>query len=192
MENASFKEGKWAKQILALQQADGSWGQFHSMSRQNGYALTTEQALRRLQHLGFSMQDSCIQNAVAYMERCLQGEQSIPDPRERLHDWDIFTALMLAARIRLFTDKSEPANAVAAQWAQIIGAAFADGSYCHERYLAAYRTVFGQVPPKKAGRLVDFVHFYPVALLAGMLPPETEAAVLRHIIKHAPPSPWVC
>lgn len=181
---SDHKNGKWAKQILALQQPDGSWGQFHSTSKVNGHALTTEQALRRLQILGFSMQDDCIQNAVAYMERCLTGEQTIPDPREKLHDWDIFTALMLAARIRLFTGESEPANAVAAQWAYITSAAFTDGDYCHERYLSAYREVFGQIPPKKAGRLVDFVHFYPVALLAGMLPPETEATALRYILRH--------
>lgn len=179
-----FRTGKWAQQILALQRPDGSWGQFHSMSKTNGYALTTEQALTRLQRLGFTMQDACIQKAVVYMERCLKGELFIPDPREKLHDWDIFTALMLAARIRLFTDSCDAANALARQWAGILTQAFAGGSYCHEAYLSAYRSTFGQTPPKKAGRLVDFVHFYPIALLPGCLDAETEAAVVRYILQH--------
>ncbi len=184
MESTDLKTGKWARQLLASQLPDGSWGQFHSMSKSNGYARTTEQALTRLQRLGFSMQDDCIRNAVRYMERCLTGELSIPDPREKLHDWDIFTALMLAARIRLFTNSCEAANATAARWANILSAAFADGAYDHDRYRNAYREYFGKVPPAKAGRLVDFVHFYPVALLAGCLPPETETAVVHHILQH--------
>ena len=178
------KNGKWAQQILAQQRADGSWGQFHSMSKTNGYAMTTEQALTRLQRLGFSFQDECIRRAVQYMERCLRGVDAIPDPREKLHDWDIFTSLMLAARIRLFTQECDAANAVAQQWAAIVSAAFAEGSYSHERYLAAYRSTFGQTPPKKAGRLVDFVHFYPIALLVGCLEPAIESAMLRHILQH--------
>lgn len=178
------KIGKWAQQILALQQPDGSWGQFHSMSKTNGYALTTEQALTRLQRLGFTIQDDCIQKAVIYMEHCLKGELFIPDPREKLHDWDIFTSLMLAARIRLFAEECEAANATAQQWADILTAAFRTGEYNHEHYLAAYRAAFGQTPPKKAGRLVDFVHFYPIALLPGFLDAETEAAAVRHILQH--------
>ncbi len=183
MEN-DFKNGKWAQQLLAKQQPDGSWGQFHSMSRTNGYAVTTEQALTRLQRLGFSMQDGCVQKAVAYMEHCLTGECAIPDPQEKLHDWNIFTALMLAARIRLFTNGCEAANAVAQQWTAILTSAFRSGEYSHEAYLSAYRSTFGKAPPKKAGRLVDFVHFYPVALLAGCFDEKTEAAILRYILQY--------
>ncbi len=183
MEN-DFKNGKWAQQLLAKQLPDGSWGQFHSMSQVYSYTVTTEQALTRLQRLGFSIQDECIQKAVVYMERCLRGECAIPDPQEKLHDWNIYTALMLATRIRLFTDGCETANAVARQWADILTAAFRSGEYSHEAYLSAYRSAFGQTPPKKAGRLVDFVHFYPVALLAGCFDETTEAAILRYILQH--------
>jgi hypothetical protein len=28
----NYKDGKWAKEILGLQQEDGSWGHFHSLA----------------------------------------------------------------------------------------------------------------------------------------------------------------
>ena len=40
-----YKDGKWAKQILAMRQADGLWGNFHTLSRPvPGRSYTTEQA----------------------------------------------------------------------------------------------------------------------------------------------------
>lgn len=54
------KDGKWAKMILALQEPDGKWGCFHSLSRFYGADITTEQALRRLERLGFTQEDACI------------------------------------------------------------------------------------------------------------------------------------
>ena len=72
------KDTKWAKQIIALQEDDGKWGCFHSLSKFYGAPLTTEQALRRLERLGYSIEDECISRAVAYMDDCLTG---------RLLDW---------------------------------------------------------------------------------------------------------
>lgn len=76
------KDGKWAKQIIALQESDGKWGCFHSLSQFYDASITTEQALRRLQYLGFTMEDECIQKAVSYMSDCLAGKKNIPDRRE--------------------------------------------------------------------------------------------------------------
>lgn len=53
-----------------------------------GASLTTEQALRRLERLGYTIEDECIQRAVDYMDNCLMGRDKIPDRREKLHDWD--------------------------------------------------------------------------------------------------------
>jgi len=42
------KDTKWAKQIIAMQEEDGKWGSFHTLSVSSGRPITTEQALRRL------------------------------------------------------------------------------------------------------------------------------------------------
>lgn len=45
---APGRDGKWAREIIALQE-DGLWGNFHTLSApQRGASITTEQALRRL------------------------------------------------------------------------------------------------------------------------------------------------
>lgn len=177
-----YKEAKWAKQILDLQDKEGKWGQFHSLSKPSGDRYTTEMALRRLKRLGYTIADPCIQKSVDYMTACLRGEKEIPDPREKLHDWDIFTDLMLATWIRQFTLDCPEANRVANTWAKLITESFQSGTYCHESYVASYLETFGMKP--RGGRLVDFVNFYPIALLPGCLDEDTESSFLDYILQH--------
>ena len=75
------KNGKWAKQIISLQDEEGKWGDFHSLSQFSDSVITTEQALRRLERLGYTIEDECIQKAVRYMNDCLTGKNNIPDGR---------------------------------------------------------------------------------------------------------------
>lgn len=77
------KDGKWAKSIIALQEDDGKWGCFHSLSKFYNAPLTTEQALRRLERLGYTIEDECIQKAVAYMDDCLTGKTQYPTDKKK-------------------------------------------------------------------------------------------------------------
>ena len=179
-EEHMYKEGKWASEIIALQEPDGKWGWFHSLSKFSALPITTEQALRRLERLGYTIEDNCIQKAVLYMDDCITGKTSIPDRREKLHDWDIFTSLILATWIRRFTLNNTNANKVAKQWADIITYAFAKNHYNHDDYVKAYQETFGIRP--SGGRLVDFVNFYPVSLLANALDVNTERSFVDYVM----------
>lgn len=172
------KDGKWARQIIALQDDDGKWGCFHSLSQFYGAPMTTEQALRRLERLGFTIGDECIQKAVYYMNDCLVGKNSIPDRREKVHDWDVFTELILSAWIRRFTGDNDNANRVAKKWAEVISCAFVDGTYRHDKYVHAYHDIL----KPKGGRLIDFANFYPVSILNDQLEENTEKAFLEYLI----------
>lgn len=163
-----------------MQDDDGKWGCFHSLSQFYDAPITTEQALRRLERLGYTMEDACIQKAVSYMDACLTGNQVIPDRREKTHDWDLFTAMILSTWIRRFTPNNENANSIAKSWACIVARAFADGTYSHKEYAAAFYDTWG-IPPK-GGRFTDFVSFYPVSMLRGCLDLQTEASLLNHIL----------
>ncbi len=46
------KNVKWAKEIISLQDGEGKWGIFHSLSQPAAKNITTEQAVRRLERLG--------------------------------------------------------------------------------------------------------------------------------------------
>ena len=174
-----YQTGKWARQLIALQHEDGKWGTFHSMSQFYDAPVTTEQALRRLELLGFTEEDPVIQRALAYMEDCLAGRDAIPDHREKIHDWDVFTALILSTWIRRYTGRSDRANGVARQWAEVITAAFAGGSYSQQAYEAAYRAVIRPM----GGRLVQLANFYPVSIAAGLLDPATENALVDWLLR---------
>ncbi len=55
-----YKNSKWSKEIISLQKEEGLWGYFYTLSEPKKYPITTEQALRRLQILGYTIEDECI------------------------------------------------------------------------------------------------------------------------------------
>lgn len=175
-----YKDGKWAKQLLALQKADGSWGWFHSLPQHSNSPVTTEQALRRLEGLGYTMQDVCIQRAVSYLEDCLAGRCSLPDRAEKVSDWQVFSSLMLATWLRRFVPDHPQAMQVAKKWAEVITQAFADGTYDHQCYIQAYKAVL----KPQYGRINGFMTFYPVSLLCGCLDEQTEKAFCTYALDH--------
>ena len=174
------KDGKWAKNIIALQEDDGKWGCFHSLSQFYNAPMTTEQALRRLERLGYTIEDECIQKAVSYMDDCLTGKKSIPDRQEKVHDWNIFTSMILATWIRRFTLDNPNANKIAKQWADVVSSAFAGGVYNHSDYIVAYHEILGMKP--NGGRLIDFMNFYPISMFADCLNSKTEIALMNYAL----------
>lgn len=174
------KDGKWAKQIISLQDKEGKWGIFHSLAQPVAENITTEQALRRLERLGYTIEDECIQKAVSYMNDCLTRKKDIPDYREKVHDWDIFTSLILSTWIRRFTADNPVANKVAKQWADVISASFVGGTFNHREYVSAYTDILGLRPG--GGRLIDFANFYPVSLIRDCLDEKTEQAVVDYVV----------
>ncbi len=71
---------------------------------------------------------------------------------------------------------------VARCWAQIIEMAFQSGGYEEADYCAAYEAAFGRVP--RGGRLADFVSFYPLSLVRGLLTPETQRRMIDYVLSH--------
>ncbi|MCL2832847.1 MAG: hypothetical protein FWD78_06735 [Treponema sp.] len=181
----NYKDGKWAKKITGLQRDDGSWGYFHSLSNPvAANRMTTEQALRRLQALGFTIDDSVIKQAVNYLDNCLTGKTKPPDRGEKNHNWKVYTELMLSAWIRIFTDKNAGANQTAAKWRAIIETSFAGGKYDHDNYIRNFENVLKIKFNPRAGRLADFVHFYIVSLLTNTLDKKIEPLFFKYILEH--------
>ena len=179
-----YKNGQIAQHIINLQREDGTWGnEFHSMAMPNNKTpLTTEQALRRLQLLGFTIEDTPIRKTVDCMTSCLRGERKIDNYWEKTQDWNLFTKLMLSTWVKIFEPDNTLALAFAKQWATIIEKAFANGAYNHEAYLKAYQEEF--YPKAKGPRELDFVSFYPLNLLQGLLSEETENHMLDYVLNY--------
>lgn len=172
------KNGKWAKQIIEWQNNEGNWGDYHSLAAAGNSHITTEQAVRRLERLGYTIEDECIQKAVQYMSNCLAGKKTIPDRVEKGQDWNVFLSLILSTGIRRFTKENDDANKVARQWSEIVTAAFEDGSYNHDQYVDAYKSILRP----NGGRIIGIENYYPVSLLCDSLNEKTECVFVDHII----------
>lgn len=179
-----YKSGIWAEKIISMQQPDGSWGCFHTLSQPTKkQPITTEQALRRLKILGFTKADTPIMRAIQYMEACLQN----PEPTvffEKKHDSKTYGDLMLSTWLRFFDKDNKTALPVAQKWGNIISSAFISGEYVHEKYVAAYEAIIKKKLNPKAGCLTNFVVFYQLALTADCFDEKTEAAIFDYILKY--------
>lgn len=176
------KNGKWANFILDMRCDDGLWGNFHTLSKPvNGKRYTTEQALRRLYFLGYTLSDDVIQYAVDRMVLCLKGERKIDDYYEKKHDWPFFEKLMLSAWIRIFEPQNQYALEVAHEWARLVEKAFSSGVYNKENDIEAFCEYKGRKP--KSGFETGFGMFYHAVLLSGVLTSKTEIAFLDYYLE---------
>ena len=76
------------------------------------------------------------------------------------------------------------ANNIAGKWREIISTAFKNGFYDHDEYVNKYEDIFDIKLNPKAGRLVDFVHFYPISLLTNLLDKEIEAKYFKYVLEN--------
>lgn len=173
------KNGKWASQILALRNSDGLWGNFHALSAPVK-TYTTEQALRKLRILGYTLEDEPIQTAVGRMVQCIKGERKIDDYYEKKHDWPLFEKLMLSAWIRIFDPENSTALEVAYQWAALVEKAFESGAYNIENDRQAFYKMKGRKP--KSIFETGFGMFYHAVLLKGVLSQKTERLFLDYYL----------
>ncbi len=177
-----YKNTQAARKIIEAQDECGLWGLFHGLSEPTNKQLTTEQALRRLQVLGFTIEDDCIKKSVAFMEACLLGHEVMPDRREKSHNWDLFQDLMLATWIRRITLDSEPANKIAERWARVIGAGFVNKTFDAEAYNAQYFQEFGE--KIYGGIFQNPVNLYQVSLVQGLLEADVEKDYVDYILNN--------
>ena len=177
----NYRNGKWANRIISMQHPDGSWGCFHTLRGNSDTPMTTEMALLRLELLGYTAEDECIKRAITHMETLLHTGE-LPEGKEKTSDFEIFVDLIVATRIRIFTERCESANEIAGKWARIITKAFSSGTYSQTDYDTCYTQVFGRKP--NGGRLIDFVNFYQLSILPGMLDKQTESLMLDYVLSH--------
>lgn len=175
------RDGRHARELLALQQEDGLWpGGFHGLAQPGKAPPTTEQALRRLHALGFTAQDEPIRRCVATLAACLRGERKVDAYWESGLDWAMFEPLMLGAWIRRFDPGQPDALAFARRWGRVAEAGFASGSLDASAWNAAYEAAFHRAA--RHPRPLGFSALYHAMLLPGLLSPQAEDAMVRQIL----------
>jgi hypothetical protein len=177
-----FKDGKWAKKILDLQHQDGSWGYFHTLSNPTSkQPMTTEQALRRLEILGYTINDKPIQKTIKYLKNCLTGKDTIPDRPEIQTDWEKFKELMISTWIKRFIPDDKRSNALSGKWAEIVTGSFIDDEFSQSNFDLLFYKVLCYDKTKKA---IRFMTFYPISLVAGNVSKDVEPLFFKHILNY--------
>jgi hypothetical protein len=175
-----YKNGKWANKIIDLQQKNGSWGYFHSLSKPTKQQpMTTEQALRRLEILGYDLNDKPIQNALKYLNNCLKDHNNIPDHYEVGSDWRSYLDLMISTWIKRFDPDNNISNKIASKWVEIVNNSFIGNIFDQEKYNSMYNKI---MKPEKGKRLWGVLNFYGVSILANSLDKNIEPIFFNHVL----------
>jgi hypothetical protein len=177
-----YKDGKWGKKILELQHTDGSWGYFHSLSKPTPQQpMTTEQALRRLEILGYTIDDKPIQKAVNYLHNCLTGKEQIPDHYEVGSDWKSYLDLMVSTWIKRFTPDNKSANDIASKWVEIVNNSFIKNEFDQKSFNSMYDKI---LCPEKGKHIWGFMNFYGVSILANNLDKKIEPTFFEYVMNY--------
>jgi hypothetical protein len=178
-----YKSSVWAERIISLQNSSGNWGYFHTLSASSKIStITTEQALRRLQILGFTENDKVINKSLKYLHNCLCRKDSIPDRIEKSHNWNIYVDLMLATWIRRFSASFEKANQIADKWGTIFSASFNKNGLSMESFNTEFVSQFSEKP--FGPRLSDPITFYTLSIISNTLPEIIEKHIIDYVLHH--------
>lgn len=175
---AKVLESDHVRKITDEQLEDGSWGRFHTLSTITKDPVTTEQALKRLYHLGLDSDDTPIKKAISYMEGHLEDKYDFRDYNEKKHDWRLFTHMMAATWILIFDNDNELALDVAKKRAKVLEHTFKDGHYDSDAYVEAYNDILN---PEKGKFVWKIENFYQVSMPKGLLSKDTERAFIEYI-----------
>jgi hypothetical protein len=143
--------------------------------------MTTEQALRRLEILGFSIHDSPIQKAVKYLQNCLIGKETIPDRAEKQLDWEKFRDLMIATWIKRFISDDKRANTVAEKWAEIVNGSFINNEFDQIKFNSLFYKILSYDIHKKP---IRFMTFYPISLVSHNVSEVIEPVFFKYILTY--------
>lgn len=165
--------------LFRLQQPDGGFGRFHSLSQ--GADITTEKVLRRCLFLGLDKTNPGLKRILDYVRKCLNREIVIPDRPEKIGQWDHFLDLMFSAWLRLFDDGSDEVIPVVKQWTTLIESSIVDDHFDFLLYSHHNQQLFGKI--RSGQRVIDPTNFYVVALLSKRLSEPASRCYFDYVLE---------
>jgi len=125
-----MQENRWIQDLASAQEADGSWGRFHSMDTKNKRKFpSSEYAIRRALALGLEKESPIFKRAVVYMEKVLAGEIAWSDRVEKSEGWPIGIEAITSGTLAQ-VDVDNPAITKAWEyWVEVANRSFRAGKY---------------------------------------------------------------
>ncbi|HHU81309.1 MAG TPA: hypothetical protein GXZ35_08325 [Acholeplasmataceae bacterium] len=163
--------------LASIQNIDGGFGRFHSMSSDR--SITTEKALRRFWLLNLNKDNPIVNKCLNYVKKCLYKEIIIPDRREKVINWDVFEELMFSCWLNLFQIEDEKVSSIKQKWKDSIEQSVIDNKFDYTEYKKQYRLIFGN----QGLREISPSNFYVVSLLTNTLCPPVKRAYFKFVME---------
>lgn len=169
----------WVKELAQEQQANGSWGRFHSMdSTLKACFPTSETAIRRALALGLDKDTPVLKKAIRFMEKVLTGKSVWSDRVEKSEGWPIgmetITAATLAQVDPSHREITKPWN----YWVEVAESSFPGGEYDPQAEWQAHKDLRG----------IGIIYLrsrYTLTLLgAHKLPPDLDRTIVNWAWNH--------
>jgi len=134
LDSPSFAIDKWVREVTDEQQADGSWGRFHStnskLKRKWG---TTESAMGRLKYLGLDRTSVSVQRACQYCETLLNDHITLwPEYMEKNELFPKAVPIYIVTSLSHFGSDDPLYRQYVDELLSLLHLAFADGEYNRE------------------------------------------------------------
>jgi len=145
LNSPSFDIGKWVREVTDEQQADGSWGRFHStdskLKRKWG---TTESAMARLKYLGLDRTAISVQKACEYCEILLNNHIALwPEYMEKNELFPKAVPIYIVTALSHFGSDDRLYRQYGDALLSLLHLAFADGEYNREALNQSAKNLLG-------------------------------------------------
>jgi len=181
----NIKKSKWVCLLQNTQQADGTWGRFHTRdTRLKQPFPTTEIAITIALDTGLDKNDPIVHKALGRILDYVDGKTSWPDPAEK-HDnplaWLVWVQHFSAAVVAQIDQYHPSLGKFWSLWAEALKAAFHSETYDRKREIEALNTLL-------KCRMKDPVPFhkkYPLLILSATdqrLPERLERMLLSFVM----------
>ena len=175
-------QSRWPGQLDAAQEADGSWGRFHTQDTKKKTRFpTSEFAIMRGLSIGLDKAAPVFGRAIDYMRRVLRGEARWSDHYEKHEHFVLAVRLFTAAYLALI-DPDDPAlDAVWADWFSILQSACASGAYEVEAERRASLALLGSDVSASAVGLCSVHTVNLLGARSSLVPAALQRAWLAHL-----------
>lgn len=182
---SALESSKWIAILLESQQADGTWGRFHTQdtTAKQPFA-TTENAIRHALNCGLDKDSPVLQKVQAAILDYMSKKTCWPDPPEK-HDnplaWFEWVPQFSAAVLAEIDQFHPRLDEFWQTWAEAVKESFQSGSYDRQTEI----TALNRLMACRMKNPVPFHYKYPLQILsatANRLPADLERKLLDYVL----------
>ncbi len=169
------------------QQANGSWGRFHTADSSARQKIgTTEMGVQRAMELGLSNDHPVLSRVRPYLEGILDNSIPFPDRAEKHENWPTGVAMFAGAMLSRFAADATAFDGTWDFWATVVRRSFRNGHHDLDAERGVHQQLLGRSGKPGWMRLNSKPVLMILGSRASRLPDDVESAYVDWLWKHCP------